>query len=87
MGSKLAAGIFFAASLFQAVAVVDAAKPTTAEDIKKALEANGLDISKLPSTAGAEIATDSGINTAPQYCSLLVGWPCITPFSHVQACL
>lgn len=79
MVSKLAAGVFLAASLLHA-AVVDAAKPTTAEDIKKALEANGLDTSKLPSTAGYQVSSDSGIiNTGPQHCNLLVRWLYINP--------
>lgn len=77
MVSQLAAGVLIAAGLFHA-ALVDAANPTTAEGVKKALEANGLDISKLPSTAGYEIATDNGISTGPQHCNLLVRWPCIT---------
>jgi hypothetical protein len=86
MVSKFAAGVLIAASLFH-VAVVDAAKPTSAEDIKKALETNGLDISKLPPTTGYEIVTDGRINTGPQHCNLLVRWPSLTLVVMLNASL
>ncbi|KAH8694268.1 FAD binding domain protein [Talaromyces proteolyticus] len=67
MVSALAAAIVLGLGLFNGVD----AQLTTAAEIKQALQANGLDVSKLPSTSQNGIAAASGINAAPQHCNVL----------------